>query len=68
MSRFLDLISDAPEPAPAPKPAPKPAPEVVPVKDTEIKRARTDKGHFVKDDPATPENESWVGGISPTDS
>ena len=64
MSRFLDLISDAPEPAPAPKPAP----EVVPVKDTEIKRARTNKGHFVKDDPATPENESWVGGIAPTDS
>lgn len=24
------------------------------------KRARTDKGHFVKDDPNTPENEAWV--------
>lgn len=23
-------------------------------------RARTDKGHFVKDDPTTPENEAWV--------
>lgn len=23
-------------------------------------RARTDDGHFVKDDPATPENEAWV--------
>jgi hypothetical protein len=65
MSRFLDLISDAP--APAPEPAPKVVP-VMPVKNTEIKRARTNKGHFVKDDPATPENESWVGGIAPTDS
>ena len=24
------------------------------------KRARTAKGHFVKDDPNTPENEAWV--------
>jgi hypothetical protein len=24
------------------------------------KRARTVKGHFVKDDPNTPENEAWV--------
>ena len=23
-------------------------------------RARTDKGHFVKDDPNTPENEAWT--------
>ena len=23
-------------------------------------RARTDKGHFVKDDPSTPENEAWT--------
>jgi len=23
-------------------------------------RARTDKGHFVKDDPTTPENEAWT--------
>jgi len=23
-------------------------------------RARTEKGHFVKDDPNTPENEAWV--------
>ena len=65
MSRFLDLISDAP--APAPEPAPKVVP-VMPVKNTEIKRAITNKGHFVKDDPATPENESWVGGVAPTDS
>ena len=24
------------------------------------KRARTAKGHYVKDDPSTPENEAWV--------
>ena len=24
------------------------------------KRARTAKGHFIKDDPNTPENEAWV--------
>lgn len=23
-------------------------------------RARNDKGHYVKDDPATPENEAWT--------
>mgnify|MGYP003147252503 CR=1 FL=1 len=23
-------------------------------------RARTEEGHFVKDDPKTPENEAWV--------
>ncbi len=23
-------------------------------------RARTEKGHFVADDPETPENEAWV--------
>ena len=25
-----------------------------------MKRARNSKGHFVKDDPNTPENEAWV--------
>ena len=24
------------------------------------KRARTDKGHYIADDPTTPENEAWV--------
>ena len=24
------------------------------------KRARNDKGHFIADDPNTPENEAWV--------
>lgn len=26
----------------------------------EMVRARNDSGHFVKDDPSTPENEAWV--------
>jgi hypothetical protein len=24
------------------------------------KRARTSKGHYIADDPSTPENEAWV--------
>lgn len=28
-------------------------------------RARDESGHFVADDPSTPENEAWVGGVSP---
>ena len=31
-------------------------PEVV----TEIVRARNDQGHYIADDPRTPENEAWV--------
>ena len=26
----------------------------------EPKRARNDKGHYIADDPNTPENEAWV--------
>ena len=29
------------------------------------KRAKTPSGKFIKDDPATPENEAWVGGVAP---
>ncbi len=29
------------------------------------KRSRTKNGWFVKDDPNTPENEAWVGGVAP---
>lgn len=29
------------------------------------KRARTEDGHFVKDDPTTPENEAWVDDEKP---
>ncbi len=28
-------------------------------------RARNKRGHYVKDDPTTPENEAWVGGVAP---
>ena len=31
----------------------------------EPERARNEKGHYKKDDPATPENEAWVGGKAP---
>lgn len=27
---------------------------------SDIVRARDDKGHFIADDPSTPENEAWV--------
>jgi hypothetical protein len=27
---------------------------------TEMVRARSDKGHYISDDPSTPENEAWV--------
>jgi hypothetical protein len=44
-----------PKAKPTPKPTPEPTPEPV--------RARDDDGHFVPDDPATPDvNEAFVGG------
>ena len=55
MSKFGDLLSG--KAAAAPAPAPTPVPEPV--------RARDDKGHYVADDPSTPENEAWVGGKAP---
>ena len=53
MSKFGDLVSGKTAAAPAPAPAPEPV------------RARNDKGHYLKDDPSTPENEAWVGGKAP---
>tara|TARA_B100000287_G_C20673948_1_gene794501 strand:+ start:2541 stop:2885 length:345 start_codon:yes stop_codon:yes gene_type:complete len=35
------------------------------VKVTKPVRARNKKGHYIKDDPTTPENEAWVGGLAP---
>ena len=35
------------------------------VKVTKPVRARNKRGHYVKDDPSTPENEAWVGGLAP---
>ena len=57
MSKFGDLLSgksSAPEP-----PARESFVEEKP------KRARDEDGHFIADDPSTPENEAWVGGLSP---
>jgi hypothetical protein len=28
--------------------------------EVEVVRARNDKGHYIKDDPSTPENEAWT--------
>ena len=58
MSHFGDLLGGktTSTPAPAAK-AVEPAPEP--------KRARNDKGHYIADDPSTPENEAWVGGKAP---
>ena len=45
-----------------------PKPKVVEVKSEKVtkpRRARTKKGWFAKDDPTTPENEAWVGGVAP---
>ena len=39
--------------------------EEVKVTKTKPVRARNKRGHYVKDDPSTPENEAWVGGLAP---
>lgn len=33
--------------------------------ETKPERAKDANGKFVKDDPATPQNEAWVGGVAP---
>ena len=53
MSHFSDLISGNTPKTEIPKTVEEP------------KRARNDKGHYIKDDPSTPENEAWVGGKAP---
>jgi len=35
------------------------------VKVTKPVRARNKQGHYIKDDPSTPENEAWIGGLVP---
>ena len=55
MSHFGNLIGRSSPPAPAPEPVVE-AP----------KRARDEEGHFIADDPSTPENEAWEGGVSPS--
>jgi|DEB0MinimDraft_10_1074344.scaffolds.fasta_scaffold79820_2 hypothetical protein len=71
MSRFGDLLggkkaAPAPAPAPAPEPVVEVTPEPVVEEVVEPVRARDENGHFVADDPSTPENEAWVGGEAPT--
>jgi hypothetical protein len=34
--------------------------EKVCTQEVEVVRARNDKGHYIKDDPSTPENEAWT--------
>tara|TARA_B100001989_G_scaffold211985_1_gene161540 strand:- start:973 stop:1143 length:171 start_codon:yes stop_codon:yes gene_type:complete len=53
MSHFGDLIAGKTPKTEVAKPV------------VEPKRARNDKGHYIKDDPSTPENEAWVGGKAP---
>ena len=35
-------------------------PVIEEVEETEMVRARNDKGHYIADDPTTPENEAWT--------
>ena len=37
--------------------------EEVKVEETEMVRARNEKGHYISDDPDTPENEAWTTKI-----
>ena len=54
MSHFGDLLTGKTPKTEVPKPVVE-----------EPKRARNDRGHYIKDDPSTPENEAWVGGKAP---
>ena len=69
MSIFGDLVKGKAAPAPAPvpvvEPTPAPEPVVEEVVTEEPVRARDERGHFIADDPSTPENEAWVGGVAP---
>ena len=38
-------------------------PVIEEVEETEMVRARNDKGHYISDDPTTPENEAWTTNI-----
>ena len=37
--------------------------EEVEVEETEMVRARNEKGHYIADDPDTPENEAWTAKV-----
>ena len=38
-------------------------PVIEEVEETEMVRARNDKGHYISDDPTTPKNEAWTTKI-----
>ena len=38
-------------------------PVIEEVEETEMVRARNDKGHYIADDPTTPKNEAWTTKI-----
>lgn len=65
MSRFGDLVKGKAAPTPVVEPTPAPEPVVEEVVAEEPVRARDESGHFIADDPSTPENEAWVGGVAP---
>ena len=69
MSHFGDLIGG--KKTPVSKPVPIPVIQEPPSRESfkveeKPKRARNEDGHFIADDPSTPENEAWVGGVSPS--
>ena len=70
MSRFGELLGGGAAPAPAPEPVvestPEPIVEEVVEEVIEAERAKDEDGQFISDDPSTPENEAWVGGVAPT--
>lgn len=68
MGRFSSLLgAGSPEPEPKPNKLLTEVPEETSAELlTEVPtRARDDRGHFIADDPSTPENEAWVGGVAP---
>ena len=62
MSHFGDLLAGKGDGSPKVSVS---VPEPVAAAPEKPKRARNGKGHYVADDPSTPENEAWVGGIAP---
>lgn len=68
MGRFSNLLgATSPEPKPNSDKLLTEVPEETPAEFlTEVPvRSRNDRGHFIADDPNTPENEAWVGGTAP---
>jgi hypothetical protein len=60
-------VAEVKKPVRKPRPKPVAKPEVQPAVKTPTDKPKRTKvnGKFVRDDPATPENEAWVGGVAP---